>query len=169
MKAREESELNNAVGQKTPRPRAASTVYFSMTDDGDVLAARPTPLAEVRLQPGVLRHTVEHITDVLPYVQILDVPVPQNAIQLVEFMQKIDTRTSHQVIEVPKSFPDGVPQRFVERRPPQKAEQLMEVPTGCLLWSRMWTFQFDVVGVLREVVKVFPRTRFSEAPCGAGR
>ena len=34
-----------------------------------------------------------------------------------------------QVIEVPKIFPDRVPQRFVERRPPQTAEQLVEVPT----------------------------------------
>ena len=35
----EESELNNATGQKTPPPRVASTVYFSLDDDGDVLAA----------------------------------------------------------------------------------------------------------------------------------
>ena len=49
--------------------------------------------------------------------------------QLVEVLQKIDTWTSHQVIEVPKIFPDKVPQRLVECRPPQMAEQLMEVPT----------------------------------------
>ena len=43
-RAREEEsdEMNNAMGQKTP-PRAASTVYFSVDDDGDVLPARPTP------------------------------------------------------------------------------------------------------------------------------
>ena len=33
------------------------------------------------------------------------------------------------VIEVPKILPDRVPQRIVERRPPQMAEQLVEVPT----------------------------------------
>ena len=44
----EESELNNAMGQKIPPPRAAGTVYFSMEHDRDVLAARPTPLVEVR-------------------------------------------------------------------------------------------------------------------------
>ena len=38
----EESELNNATHQKTSPFRVASTVYFSL-DDGDVLAARPTP------------------------------------------------------------------------------------------------------------------------------
>ena len=32
------------------------------------------------------------------------------------------------VIEVPKILPDRVPQRIVERRPPQTAEQLVEVP-----------------------------------------
>ena len=46
-----------------------------------------------------------------------------------EVLQKIDTRTSHQVIEVPKISLDRVPQRLVECRPPQMAEQLVEVPT----------------------------------------
>ena len=59
----------------------------------------------------------------------LDVPVPQMENQLVEVLQKIDTQTSHQVIEVPKIFPDSVPQRLVESRPPQMAEQLVEVLT----------------------------------------
>ena len=80
MKARsgeEESEMNNATGQMTPPPRAASTEYCRMDDDGDVLAARPTPLVEVRPQPGVLRHTGAHIVDFSPFVQILDDPVPQ--------------------------------------------------------------------------------------------
>ena len=74
---REESEMNNARGKKTLPPRAASTVYFSMDDDGDVLAGGPTPLAEVRPQPGIQRHTVAHIVDFSPFVQILDDPVPQ--------------------------------------------------------------------------------------------
>ena len=71
MKARsrrEESEMNNAFCQKTPPPREASTMYHRMDDDGDVLAARPTPLAEVRAQPGAQRHTAVHIVDILPYV-----------------------------------------------------------------------------------------------------
>ena len=45
-----------------------------------------------------------------------------------EVLQKIDTRTSHQVVEVPKIFPARVPQRLVESRLPQMAEQLVEVP-----------------------------------------
>ena len=72
----EESEMNNAAGQMTPLPRAASTEYHRMDDDGDVLAAQPTPLVEVRPQPGVLRHSGAHIVDFSPFVQILDDPVP---------------------------------------------------------------------------------------------
>ena len=95
MKARsreEESELNNATGQKTPPPRAASNVYFSLDDDGDVLAARPTPLAEVRPQPRVQRHTAEQIIETFVLVQVLDAPVPQMRNQ-VEVLRKIDTET----------------------------------------------------------------------------
>ena len=40
------------MGQKTPPLQPASTGYFSMDDDGDVLAARRTLLAEVRPQRG---------------------------------------------------------------------------------------------------------------------
>ena len=73
----EESEMNTATGQKTPLPRAASTVHFNLFDEGDVLAARPTPLVEVRPQPGVQRHTAEQIIETFVPVQILDAPVPQ--------------------------------------------------------------------------------------------
>ena len=76
---------------------------------------------------------MEPFADVVPMVQILDAPVPrrgeQLGDQLVEVLRKIDTRSSLQAIEVPKIFPDRAPQRIVERRPPQTAEQLVEVPT----------------------------------------
>ena len=124
----ERDELRNAAGQKTPPRRAASTVYFSLDDDGDVLAARSDRLLYVRPQDRFLRRTVEQNVDAVTLLS-LDVPEPQMGNQLVEVPQKIDTRTSHQVIEVVKIFPDRVPQRLVESRPPQMAEQLVEVPT----------------------------------------
>ena len=65
----------------------------------------------------------------LPYVQILDVPVPQLVNQQVEVLQKIDTLIPPQVIEVPQIPQDRIPQRSVEFRPPQKAELLVELPT----------------------------------------
>ena len=115
--------MNIAFGWKT-----ASTVYFSFDDDGDVLAARPTPLVEVRPQSGEQRHTVEQIIETFVPVQVLDALVPQMGTQLAEFMQKRDTATPEQVIEVPKLSQDRNPQRFAVRRP-QKAEQLVELPT----------------------------------------
>ena len=79
-------------------------------------------------QAGVQRHTAVHIVDILPYVQILDVPVPQLGEELVDFMQKLDTLTPEQFIEVPQLSHDSIPQRSALRRP-QMAEQLVEVPT----------------------------------------
>ena len=103
-------------------------MYSSLDDDGDVLAASPDRLYEVRPQGRVLRRTVEQNVDAVTFPS-LDVPEPQMGNQLVEVLQKIDTRSLHQVTEVPKIFPVSVPQRFVESRPPQLAEQLVEVPT----------------------------------------
>ena len=99
-----------------------------MDDDGDVLAARPDRLCEVRPQERVLRRTVKQNVDVFKF-PFLDVLEPQKGNQLVEVLRKIDTRSSHQVIDVPKVFPVSVPQRRVESRLPQSAEQLVEVPT----------------------------------------
>ena len=121
--------MNNATGQKTPLSRAASTMHYRLDDDGDVLAARPSPLVEVRPLSGVQRHTVEQIIETFMPVQVLDAPVPQMGTQVVESMQKIDAQSLvEQVIEVPKLSQDRIPQRSAVRRP-QKAEQLVEVPT----------------------------------------
>ena len=55
-----------------------------------MLAARPTPLVEVQPQPGVLRHTAAHIQDIVPFVQILDVPVPQLGDRVVDlFLSRV--------------------------------------------------------------------------------
>ena len=72
----EESELNNATGQRTPFPREASTMYFSLDDDRDVLAAWPDRLYEVRPQGRVLRRTVEQNVDAVT-LPSLDVLKPQ--------------------------------------------------------------------------------------------
>ena len=64
MKARsrgEEIEMNIALARRLLAPGAASTMCYRMDDEGDVLAARPPPLVEVRPQSGVQRHTVEQI------------------------------------------------------------------------------------------------------------
>ena len=122
--------MNFATGQMTPPPRAASTVHFNLFDDGDVLAARPDRLFEVRPQPGVLQHTGAHSVDLSPFVQIHDIPVPQmGGKQVVEFMKELDSPAlDEQIIAVPKISLDRVPKRFRRLRT-RKADQLVEVPT----------------------------------------
>ena len=122
--------MHDATGQMTPLPRAASTVHFNLFDEGDVLAARPTPLVEVRPQLRVQRHTAEQIFETFVPVQVLDALLPQMEGDLVEFMQQHDTATPEQVIEVPKLSLDKAQRRMGDYlRPPQMAEQLVEVPT----------------------------------------
>ena len=94
-----------------------------------VLAAQPDRLLEVRPQERVLRRTAKQNVDVFTY-PLLDVLEPQMGDQLVEVLRKIDTRSSHQAIEVPKVFPDSAPLRRVESRPPQLADQLVAVPSN---------------------------------------
>ena len=61
--------------------------------------------------------------------------------QVVEMLRMLDVPAIEQVIAVPKISLDGVPQRSVLRRP-QKAEQLVEVPTdpvysrAVIAWGR---------------------------------
>ena len=173
----EESEMNNATGQMTPPPRAASTEYYRMDDDVDVLAARPTPLVEVRPQPGVLRHTRAHIVDFSPFVQILDDPVPQmGGEQVVEFMRKIDAPALDElVIAVPKISLDRVSKRCPRPRT-RRQTGWWECPRSCRtllcssgLPSGSLTVQFLRVGVDGAVMKEFkvsPR-HCSSALCGA--
>ena len=65
-----------------------------------------------------------------PFVQILDVPVPQMGNQLVQLLQLFDTQTPvEQFTAVPKISQDSTVPRVVDCRRPQLAEQLVEVPT----------------------------------------
>ena len=130
-------------------------MFFEFYDE-DTTGWRPPCLGEPRGPlEGVQRHTVEHIVDVSPFVQILDVPVPQLGDQLVEFVQKLDTSTPVQVIEVPIPL-DRIPQRFVDGRRPQRAEHLVEVPTDPPYALRSLLLPFLVVG---GVFNVFSQNR----------
>ena len=62
--------MNCVMGQKIPLTRAASTQYFPLDDDGDVLAARQTPPVEVRPQE-LQGHTAELIIETFVPVQVL--------------------------------------------------------------------------------------------------
>ena len=79
---------------------------------------RPAALLEPRPQPGFQRHTLEYAIEVCPFVQILDVPVPQVEDLVLDFLQKIDAPAlDQQVITVPKISLDRIPQRSACRRP----------------------------------------------------
>ena len=122
----EEREVHCTSAFRTTVPPPEPELFDLFEEPG---GRRPNLLLEPQgPQLGVQRHTALHIVDVLPYVQILDVPVPQLENQVVEFMQTLDTETSVQVIEVPKLSHDSIPQRSAVHRP-QKAEQMVEVPT----------------------------------------
>ena len=114
--------------RKIPPPQA----FFQLYDEEDaVWGVRPGSVFDPVPQGRVEWHVVEHRIETCPFVQILDAPVPQMGNQVLLLLQKIVSSLVEpvQVIEVPKIFPDRVPQRLVERRPPQTAEQLVEVPT----------------------------------------
>ena len=100
---------------------------------------RPAPLPEVAGWQGRLeRHVMEDLGSICPYVQILDLPVPQmedpfvDNLNLVDAMDAVrrllDRPISEQVIEVPKFIIDDIPTRTLVPEP-QMAEQLVEVPT----------------------------------------
>ena len=79
-------------------------------------------------QVVVQRHSMEHVADICPFVQILDAPVPQMVDQLAAVLTHVDSLVPEQVIAVPKlSWPSRFPRRVLLE--PQKAEQLVEVPT----------------------------------------
>ena len=92
---------------------------------------RPAALLEPRPQEGVQRHVVECAIEVFPFVQILDVPVPQVGDQLPNILHFFSTFSPdpEQVIEVPKFLPEDVSVRTVVRVE-QLTEQLVEVPTN---------------------------------------
>ena len=67
---------------------------------------------------------MERIADVVPMVQILDIPVPQVVDQLVDVAKLIDNAVPERVIEVPKIYCPPQPLR-VSLVTTQKAEQLV--------------------------------------------
>ena len=81
----------------------------------------------MRLQARVQRHTVEHLADICPSVQIPDALVPQ-IVDEMDAVRLLDRPISEQVIEVPMISCSPCPSR-VRVVEPQVVEQLVEVPT----------------------------------------
>ena len=103
-------------------------------DEGDMLSAglRPAPLCEPLPQEQLQRHIVEQVIETFVSVQVLDAPVPQlGREQVVEFFQKFDVLVGAEpVIKMPKLSLKKARRRMGDNlRPPQTAEQSVEVPT----------------------------------------
>ena len=58
--------------------------------------SRPPCLGEPRgPQVAILRHALEHMADICPFVQIIDAPVPQKVEQLADFFKGLDSHVRH--------------------------------------------------------------------------
>ena len=71
---------------------------------------------------------MEDLGSVCPFVQILDLPVPQMVDYVADALRILDLPMAEQVIEVPKISCSPCPSRSLLPEP-QSAEQLVEVPT----------------------------------------
>ena len=117
-------ELGTNVGLRAQKAASAGPAeHFELSsDDGRPAGGeRPAALLEPRPQERVQRHTVEHLADLTPMVQILDVPVPQVVDQLVAVLEHCDNSVAEHIIEVPKISWPSRPLRAVLSEP-QMAE-----------------------------------------------
>ena len=114
-----------------PTPQTAGVQHFSLDDDEPpaVKGTRPDGLPAVSgPQEQVPRRIVEQIVDIVPVVQLLNVPGTQDCgLSGVKILDK-SLPDVEQVIEVPKILQHTVLQRS-SLQEPQLAEQLVEVPT----------------------------------------
>ena len=103
---------------------------------------------------------IHHAADVVPIVQILDIPVPQTVDQLVEAFRHFDLHIPEQVIAVPKMSSSSRCSRTVPREP-QTAEQLVDVvefpliePIGDIPASSTVSSQHRVLSVCQQIVDI---------------
>ena len=124
---------------KIRKPPTPQPELFSLEEEPG--GGLPAPLSEVAgRQDKVVRHVMEDLGSVCPFVQILHLPVPQMVDQFAE-LQNLEKdvldagrlvdryfQVPELVIEVPKFIIEDVPMR-TSAPEPQLAEQLVEVPT----------------------------------------
>ena len=145
---KEEVKQHYALHRQKPARAGPGTQHFSLGDE-----SVPEPVGEPQVQAWVQRHTVEHLADVCPFVQIHDAPVPHMVDDVVDSFRLMDLPIAEHVIEVPKVSSSSCPSRVVLMAP-QVVEQLVGVPTTVSYSS------------LRGL---FSRTWFRTAFCGAER
>ena len=147
-----------------------------------------TPASSVGRRPGVLeepvppvvvdrvqRHYMEDLGTVCPYVQILDLPVPQMEDNVADALRILDFPIAEQVIEVPVISCSPCPSRSPIPEP-QSAEQLVEVPTvlsptrvALRIAEQIVDIPASARGVSGSLQGFSPRTEFGAADCFADR
>ena len=112
---------------KIRKPPTPQPELFSLEEEPG--GGLPAPLSEVAgRQDMVVRHVMDDLGSVCPFVQILDLPVPQTVDNGTDALRVLDFPLAEQVIEVPKISCSPCPSRSLVPEP-QSAEQLVEVPT----------------------------------------
>ena len=124
---------------KIRKPPTPQPELFSLEEEPG--GGLPAPLSEVAgRQEKVVRHVLEDLGSVCPFVQILDLPVPHMMDQIAELLNLEEDvldagrvvdhyfQVPELVIEVPKFIIEDVPMRTSVPEP-QLAEQLVEVQT----------------------------------------
>ena len=112
-KVREEGrdEMNYAL----LHPGAASTQYLRWTTTGMCLPPGPHLLLRCGHRSRFQRHTTVHIVDILPFVHILDVPVPADGQPTGGGHAEAGHFDPAQVIDVPNMPHDRIPQKSLAR------------------------------------------------------
>ena len=118
--------------QKPARAREEPT-SFQLFDEEDVGGMRPQALVEPEPLEWDQRRTVVQTVDSPQVVLSLDEPVSQVVDQLTEVCRHLDFHLPEQVTDVPKISSSSRCLRTVLNAP-QTAEQLVEVPTVCILF-----------------------------------
>ena len=131
---------------KIRKPPTPQPELFSLEEEPG--GGLPAPLSEVAgRQDKVVRHVMEDLGSVCPFVQILDLPVPQMMDQFAGILNlEEDVLDAGRLVDRPKFIIEDVPMRSSVPEP-QLAEQL---------------FQFLVVEDQVLVFKVFPLDRVQQ-------
>ena len=159
----EERETKYTVAFRATVPPPEPVLFDLFEEPG---GGRPNFLLEPQgPQAGIQHHTMEHIADVVPMVQILDIPVLLGADQLVKVGRHLDLPISEQVIQVPKIPSAGFPWCKRRRNSWWKCRRLSPI-LCCGLSSRPWTIQF--LGFGEEVVEVYKGFRPGQGIPAAG-
>ena len=150
--------IMNILLQSLRSPSFSRCLMMRVTQRG--VPGHPVSVSRGGHRIGVQLRTVEQLADVVPMVQVLDIPEPQGVDKLVEACRHLDLHIPEHVIEVPKISSSR--RRCRRRRVPvvQTAEQLVEVPTPSPAHVPVPRMEDQLVEVPQIVTHIVPRSFF---------